>query len=165
MLIGIATGGLTTLLFGGIGIFMLFKYFREKENATESQNWSSTLGKIQKSYMKHDFNHETGSTLYYPSVKYSYQSLGSEYLGNRINFGGSTGYSSRRKANEILAQYSPEKNVTVYFNPQNPEESVLERKMGAGGIVFLIVGILFSLVAFCTLCFGSLSILLTLFGL
>ncbi len=134
---------------------MIVKYLRDKEKADASQNWSSTMGRITKSYMRNEVSYESGNTLYYPEVEYEYEFFGIFYTGHQINFGGSSGNSSRGISQKTLAQYPLDKNVKVYYDPNNPEEAVLERKMGMGGTVFLIVGILFILVALCALCIGG----------
>ena len=157
MFVGIAIGGCLVLTFGIIGAVMIFLYFRQKKEAEESLDWSSALGKITKAHMRQDISYESGNTLYYPEVEYEYEFLGITYTGDRISFGGSAGNSNRKKTAEILAQYPLNKTVTVYYDPNSPESAVLERKVGMGGKVLLIVGIVFILVALCTLCVGGVA--------
>ena len=92
-------------------------------------------------------------TLYYPEVRYEYEVFGQIYSGQQISFGANTGYSNQRKTQEILAKYPLGANITVYYDPNAPENAVLERHVG--GKVALIIGILFSLIAICTACFGG----------
>ena len=155
MLIGIGIGSCVILIFGIIGAVMIFLYFRQQKEAEESQNWSSTLGRITKTYMRQEVSYESGNTIYYPEIEYEYEYLGIIYTGNRINFGGSSGNSNRKKSEEVLAQYPVNKTITVYYEPNNPEKAVLERKMGTGGKVALIVGILFTFIALCAACVGG----------
>lgn len=155
MLIGIGIGGFIIFIFGFIGAVMVFLYFRHKKEAEESQNWASTLGTITKTYMRQEVSYETSNTIYYPTIEYEYEYRGTTYTGSRINFGGSSGNSNYRKSEEILAQYPINKTITVYYDPNNPEEAVLEQKMGTGGKVMLIVGILFAFIALCAACVGS----------
>ncbi len=164
MLLSILAGICITALFGGAGVFMLFKYFQENKNSEESQNWSSTQGMITKSSLRQEVSYESSNTLYYPEVEYAYESLGTEYTGDRITFGGSTGYSQRNKTEEVLAKYPIGANVTVYYDPHAPEKAVLERKMGTGGNLFLILGILFLLVSLCTVCFGGIFTFISFAG-
>ena len=164
MLIGIGIGGFIIFIFGFIGAVMIFMYFRHKKEAEESQNWASTLGTITKTRMHQEVSYETGNTLYYPEIAYEYEYLGMIYTGNRINFGGSSGNSNYRKSEEVLAQYPLNKTVTVYYDSHNPEEAVLERKMGTGGKVLLIVGILFTIIALCAACVGSVLAIASMMG-
>ncbi len=164
MLIGIAIGGCFVLIFGIIGAVMLFKYFQDKKKAEESQNWSSAAGRITESYVRREENMDSDgytTTSYYPEVRYGYEFLGTEYTGDKIAFGGKMG-GNQKNAQERLAQYPVGKNVIVYYDPNNVEDAVLERKMG--GKIMLIVGVIFSLVAICTACIGGIVTVLGLMG-
>ncbi|MBT3337168.1 MAG: DUF3592 domain-containing protein [Anaerolineae bacterium] len=154
MIVSILAGGFILVVFGIIGAVMIYKYFQEKKDAEESLGWSSTVGRITKSLMRRETSYESSNTLYYPEVEYTYEFLGTEYTGDRITFGGSTGNSNRNKSEETLAKYPVGENITVYYDPNNPEDAALERKIGLGGKVFLIVGILFVFLAFCVFCIG-----------
>ena len=161
MLIGIMIGVLFVLIFGIIGVAMLIKSFQDKKKADESQNWSSTEGKITESYIRRDMGVNGDGImqiLYYPEVRYEYEFMGIEYTGQQISFGANTGYSYQKKTQAILSKYPLGANITVYYNPNAPEDAVLERRVG--GKVALIIGILFSLIAICTACFGGLIAIL-----
>ncbi len=164
MLVGIGIGGFIIFIFGIIGALMIFMYFRQKKEAEESQNWASTLGRITKTYMRQEVSYETGSTLYYPEIEYEYEYRGVIYTGNRIDFGGSSGNSNHNKSEELLAQYPINKTITVYYDPNNPEEAVLEQKMGTGGKVMLIVGILFAFIALCAIAIASILAISIILG-
>lgn len=155
MFIGSAIGSCIFLIFGIIGTVMLIKYFRDKKKAEESQNWSSTPGIITESYVRKEENRDSDgypTTSYYPEVRYAYEFLGTKYTGDKIAFGESVG-GSLKKAQDALAQYPVGKNMAVYYDPNNPEDAVLERRVS--GKMMLIIGIIFLLVSFCTVCIGS----------
>ena len=154
MPIAIIAGGSLIVLFGIAGAVMIFKYFQEQKEADESQGWSSTIGKITKSSIHREASFESSNTLYYSDVKYVYDFLGTEYTGNRIAFGGSTGYSNRKKSEETLAKYPVGREIPVFYDPNNPKDSVLVRNLGMGGKVFLFVGILFVLISICVTLVG-----------
>lgn len=162
MPIAIIAGGSLIVLFGIAGAVMIFKYFQEQKEADESQGWSSTIGKITKSSIQREASYESSNTLYFPEVEYLYEFLGTEYTGNRITFGGSTGNSNRKKSEETLAKYPVGKSIPIYYDPNNPQDSVLIRKMGTGGMVFLVVGILFVFISICTTGIGAIFAGLTL---
>ncbi|MBT3313902.1 MAG: DUF3592 domain-containing protein [Anaerolineae bacterium] len=155
MLIAILVGGFVVLVFGIIGAVLIYKYFQEKKEAEESQGWSSTIGQIIKSFMRREVSYESNNTIYYPEVEYLYEFIGTEYTGHRIAFGGSAGHSNSRKSEEVLARYPVGKSVPVFYDSNNPQDSVLIRKMGTGGKVFLFVGALFLLLSICTVCVGG----------
>ena len=155
LLIGITVGGCFVLIFGIIGAVMLFKYFQDKKKSEESQSWSSAAGRITESYVRREETMDSDgytTSSYYPEVRYDYEFLGSEYKGDKIAFGGKIG-DSQKKAHERLTQYPVEKNVIVYYDPNNAEDAVLERKMS--GKTMLIVGIIFAIIALCTACVGG----------
>ena len=163
MLAGIAIGGCFVLIFGIIGGVMLFKYFQDKKKAEASQSWPSASGRITESYVRREDSTDSDgypTTSYYPEVRYEYDLLGATYTGDKIAFGAKTGNSSQKKTQEALAQYPVGKSVTVYYDPNNREDAVLERRVG--GKVFLIIGIVFLLVALCTLCIGGAALIFSL---
>ena len=163
MLLGIAIGGCFVLIFGIIGVVMLVKYFQDKKKADASTSWSSVSGRITESYLREENRTDSDGypqTYYYPEVRYEYDLLGATYTGDKIAFGSKTGNGSQKKTQEALAQYPVGKSVSVYYDPNNPEDAVFERRVG--GKVFLIVGIIFCLVALCTLCIGGAATLFSL---
>ena len=164
MVIGIAAGGCFVLIFGIVGAVMLYKYFQDKKKAEESQNWSSASGRITESYVRREESMDSEgftTTSYYPETLYVYQFLGAEYTGDKIAFGGKVG-GNQKKAQASLVQYPVGKNVIVYYDPNNPEDAVLERKMSGKGM--LIIGVVFALIALCTACIGGTVAVLGLMG-
>ena len=162
MLIGLAAGGCFVTIFGGVGIFMLVKYFQDKKKSEESQAWSATSGQVTESYVRESQSRDDDgyiTTSYYPEVRYIYQVLGVEYTGKRIAFGGGVS-SGRKNASEMITQYPVGKTVSVYYDPNNHEDAVLERRMGSKGL--LIIGIAFTLVAVCSVCVGGVAALAAL---
>ncbi len=162
LLIGVLTGGCFVTIFLGVGIFMLVKHFQGKKKSEESQAWSATTGQVTQSYVRESQSYDSEgylTTSYYPEVRYTYQVMGAAYSGDKISFGGSVG-GSRKKAQEAIAQYPAGKTVPVYYDPNNPEDAVIERKMGNKG--FLIAGIVFTLIGAGTACVGGIIALLAL---
>ncbi|MBT4311172.1 MAG: DUF3592 domain-containing protein [Anaerolineae bacterium] len=155
ILIGVGVGGCFVLIFGIVGVVMLVKYFRDKKKSEESQAWSGTSGRITESYVRESQSQDSDgytSTTYYPEVRYLYQVMGVEYDGKRVAFGGDVG-GSRKKANERIGQYPVGKTVTVYYDPNNHEDAVLERRIGSK--TMLIIGIVFALISICSACISG----------
>lgn len=154
-LVGIGIGGCFVAIFGLAGIGMLVKYFLDKKKAGESQNWSSAMGKITESYVRRKVSTDSDgdtTTSYYPEVRYTYQYLGTEFSGDRIAFGGKVG-GGQNKAYTAISSYPVGKDVTVYYDPNNPEDAVLERRMA--GATYLIMGIIFLFFALASVCIGG----------
>jgi len=79
------------------------------------------------------FCHLASQTCYVPAAQYSYTVRGQPYVGNRINASevyscpDTQAYLSRSEAEAAIKPYVHEKVVTVYYNPSQPQDSVLNR--------------------------------------
>lgn len=155
-------GGLVfVLVFAGIGAFLLYRSLQTRKRAEASQNWPSTLGQVVESRVTHStsIDSEGGSSdTYSPVVEYTYQVGGQEYRGKDIAFGFKQGYGSPGKAEAVTARYPEGGSVTVYYDPANPKQAVLERKVGGFG-VGLAIGIIFLLIGLCLGCPGTVLLL------
>ncbi|MGC4072836.1 MAG: DUF3592 domain-containing protein [Nibricoccus sp.] len=98
---------------------------------------------------------DSDSTTYGVGIAYAYEIDGRAYEGDRYDF--TRAFSSgRREKKEIVQRYRKGTQATCYVNPENPEESVIERSrirdwgfgfiplvfmlVGAGGVMFAIRG-------------------------
>jgi hypothetical protein len=88
--------------------------------------------------------HHDDGTSYSVEIRYSYRVDGRLHESSRYSFFGS--YMSRRAARETVERYSVGSEVPCWVNPGTPEESVLDRELGAKaliglfGLVFVAVG-------------------------
>jgi len=74
MFAGLAASDFVIVIFGIIGIAMLFSYFQSKKKVEESQSWSTVLGYITKTHIRRETEKDNdGSriTKYYPEVLYT----------------------------------------------------------------------------------------------
>lgn len=82
-----------------------------------------------------------------PSVSYRYVVGEQEYTSDRLTAGGRYWSSNRGEVNEWLAPYRTGAIVTVYYDPADPSESVLDRSdyghsdVGAKAVGWFFVGI------------------------
>lgn len=108
----------------------------------ESENWVPVTAQIVSGNIS--ARRGSKSTSYVLDIKYSYKVLGQSYENNQFSFGSEgTGYDTRKKAEGILAKYPIGNQVTIYYDPNNPQQAVLERKYDStGAILAVIVGIL-----------------------
>ena len=160
-LIGVLCGGLFVLLFAGIGVFLIYHSIRSRRKAESSQGWPSTSGQVSEARVSHHTSTDTdGDTQdsYSPEVCYHYQTGGQEYDGSKIGFGFQQSFNSRSQAEQALSRFPEGSQVTVYYNPANPAEAVLERKAG-GSTLSLVLGIIFLLVGLCLGCSGLVFLL------
>ncbi|QRN84117.1 DUF3592 domain-containing protein [Chloroflexota bacterium] len=155
-MIAVGIGG----VLGIIGIVLIILYFRNKAKSKASQSWPSVMGQIVERKVKVDTSYDEdgiSSTSYLPQVTYSYTANGAVYESHRVAFGSTPSFNSNRKAEEFLTPYIEGASVTVFYNPEKPEESVLTqtmRSMTAG----LVVGIIFVVVMACLFCVAGVGV-------
>jgi hypothetical protein len=114
---------------------MLFFGVKEALEMGASREWPETQGVITSSQIlkenRTDYGNDshrarTHQYAYKVRVQYSYQVNAIAYRGNRIQIRSNT-HSSERYAQRELAEYPVGKTVKVYYNPEEPERSVLKR--------------------------------------
>jgi hypothetical protein len=133
------------LLFGLIGGGLSFWGWTILQDARASESWPTAAGLISSSSVDHSTDAEGGDS-YSPEITYQYQVDGQNLANNQIKFGENS-YGSRRKAEEIAANYSIGKQVTVYYEPERPTNAVLEPGVTAGRYLVLGIGLLFVAIA------------------
>lgn len=109
------------LAFDGI-VFALMLYQAFASSATRS--WPTATGRVLASKVSQKNNDvKYGST---PDVTYAYEIDGKKYKGKTILRGGISS-RGRKYSTQVVARYPKDAEVTVYYNPQNPSETCLER--------------------------------------
>ncbi len=85
-------------------------------------------------------NRIVGDHQYKPEIAFEYSVLGVKYISNKVSFGD---YSSNspRHAESVTARYPEGKAVNVFYNPDNPEDAVLENTGGFGVWLLCFVGL------------------------
>jgi len=162
----ICCGAGVLLIFGGVGVFAIYTGRKSIRQADASQRWPATTGKITNAQVEYSSSIDTegdSRDSYSPRVSYEYQALGQTYTGTKISFGFSKSYGSRRQAEDELARYPLGSQVTVYYDPSNPAEAVLERKAG-GSMLATVVGVIFIVLSLCISCPMIFSGLAAAFG-
>lgn len=126
----------------------------DKENAKlslASLSWTTVPGLVGSAIVA-----STGSgdfeeaSWYEPRVNYTYTIAGREYAGARISFGRMQ-FSSKKKADAVIAKYPAGATVSIAYDPQDPQNSVLDRATrppavsfwtGFAGVMTVIVALL-----------------------
>ena len=141
------TFGLVAIPFVIIAVVFLIVILRANGKVRASKNWSSTTARILAAdvEMRRNSTADGDSTSYYPTVVYEYAVNGQRFQSRRIRFGSEIGYGFRRMAENIVAKYPNGTLVSVFYDPQNPAEAVLEQSAGSsnrlfGCIVLVILG-------------------------
>lgn len=159
-IIGTICGGLFLLAFAAGSVFMILSYFKNKKKAAASLSWSTAPGTILESSVREasgsDFD---GPATYTVKLSYSYQVMGQTYQGKNIHIGARSTVP-HSKAQATASQYPAGSAVTVYYDPANPADAVLERAAPANTVV-LILGIIFLFITLCLMCGGLIAVINT----
>ncbi|HEX8444385.1 MAG TPA: DUF3592 domain-containing protein [Allosphingosinicella sp.] len=134
--------GLAFMLLGSV-FFFAFRsaHRRARKKANASAAWPSTLANVISSQVE-EMRTTEGSS-YRPVVVYRYSAAGSEYEGQRIRFGNL--YGSERSARAVADRYPSGSEQAVRYNPEKPEDAVLETKLpGPTYLILAIGGLLFA---------------------
>lgn len=120
---------------------------RSRKQAETSQAGRVIESRIEK---RTSSDSEGKESLDYKTIVYfSYSVMGQEFTGDRVAFDARS--SNRIAAVEVVNRYPPYRKIMVYYNPEKPEQAVLERVSGSGmlqiviGIVLIFAGIYFSI--------------------
>lgn len=105
-------------------------------------SWHSAPGTVTGSRVV-GYSYRAGSkgrtvTNYEPFVYYEYQVGETTYRSNRLNF--SSSYFNQARARKIAESYPNGTPVTVYYDPADPYDAVLDRR-STRGAAYLIIGI------------------------
>ncbi|HEX2763370.1 MAG TPA: DUF3592 domain-containing protein [Allosphingosinicella sp.] len=138
------------LLLFAIGILWVagfgYAHFRAVGKAKSAETWPTAMGRVVSCEVVEEESRDREghtTTWYNPVVSYSYSVGGQERTGRRLRFGNYRS-GSRRKAEAMMAPYAVGSSPTVRYNPERPEECVLEtRKPGPIYLVMAAFGLLF----------------------
>jgi hypothetical protein len=138
-----------------IALAFLFGAMRARRKANAAQSWNTVMGRIlsadvepRRSHSEHGY-----TTSYYPVVMYEYQVNGQRFMGSRINFGAQVGYGSANWAQKTIMRYQTGGMVEVYYDPNDPTQSVLERSAGSGSRILVLVAVLIFVILGVTVAF------------
>lgn len=146
------TSWLPVIFFVVLGIFLIVQGVLARNRARETESWPMVPGTILSSEVVTSFEYDSDApnnqrTKYTPSINYQYSVMGQVFTARRISFGDNS--ASRKKCKEIVARYPAGSPVNVRYNPEKPEEAVLETNAKGSkgniilGIVFFILAIFF----------------------
>jgi hypothetical protein len=114
------------LVLGGLGYFLYKRNQQSMAYRQSTQTWQITTGTVLMSSVQSSYSGRSHST--YPVVVYQYEVNGERYQSQRIKAGEQ--FINVRvigQAEATVTKYPIGATVTVYYNPSNPAEAVLER--------------------------------------
>lgn len=149
------------LVFASVGGFALWTYFKDRQKAEASKQWMPVNGRVVESHVevRQGYSEDHGTThSYAPHVEYEYEVNGITYRSDRLQPGTRVFISSRGRAEAEVARYAPGTPVTVYCDPANPAEAVLQP--GKSSKAGLVIGIVFLVISAMILCLFLVSVLI-----
>lgn len=131
-----------------LGLYTVRMYRARFKADQQSKTWPTTTGKITSSRIDEFMGRAktaTGSrrTIYTPQIKFSYTVDGKQYHGDRIGNGDYQSYTEY-SPNRLIKRYPAQSEVTIYYNPADPTDALLQ-PTAAGNLIGLIVGTIISL--------------------
>ena len=108
--------------FAALGSIALYISSEGAYYGTLSGDWPTTEGKMIESRIK--TRRKKGKKKRLLVIKYAYQVNGSRHINNKAQYLDNVFYSTTRKK-EIVSQFPAGKIIPVYYNPDNPSQSVL----------------------------------------
>ena len=119
-------GAITTLI--GVVVIIVNIYFLKRSN--KSKDWTQTTGVIFFSMIEKISKTSKDSVeCFKASIKYKYVVNGVEFIGNRVYFGSNAYSADQSKAQNIVNNYPVGKTTTIYYNPLNHEDAVIDRTL------------------------------------
>jgi len=152
-----AVGVLMSLVFIAIGLGMLYYARSVSAKAQQSLSWPSTEGIISHSAVLQQMPQTANSNdavTYKADVAYRYKVRGRDFSSERItlaDFSSTTG-----RAQDIVNRYPDGAPITVYYNPVDPSDALLEPGGATGIRVLYLIGGIFAAFGLLFL-FGSLT--------
>lgn len=130
-------------IFAIIGLLLLVLWgIPTARNAAKSGGWPSVEGSIRLSEMTTNYDNQDGSVSYSAKVLYAYSVNDTEHTGSTIAFG-DYGSSDPAHAGGIVSRYPVGSKTLVYYDPGDPNTSVLEPGATWSSFVGIIAGIIF----------------------
>jgi Protein of unknown function (DUF3592) len=123
----------------GFGLFAVFTALFARglqKQAAMAKGWPKTPGRIVQSGTEQFQSRTSASnnsgprsgtrTMYRQRVTYSYVVKGVPYVSDRVDFGARTKGTIESLELDVVKRYAPGSTVTVYYDPKNPTQAVLD---------------------------------------
>ena len=101
-------------------LFVLNDTYQEAEQAKQ---WPTVAGTILESRVQSRTSSSDSGTEFDPVIRYQYRVQGQQYVNNTWQKIGNS--PTRREAQEIVQRYPQGTRTTVYYDPADPQNSVL----------------------------------------
>jgi hypothetical protein len=136
LLILLITAALVVIFVGG-GAYLLLRGLRSRSQGAQVQEWPYTTGVIRESTVRSvTSTGEAGEPLTeeLPYVRYTYTVNGKEYHGSSLTSGLANTGRGEDWARKLTGNFPLGSTVTVWYNPKDPADSVIEKRSGSAGV-------------------------------
>lgn len=133
----------------GVILFVLFSFLYKKSK--DSKKWNKARGLIIEAFTD-EFYMQGEQSSFKAMIKYSYIILDKEYYSKRIYFGDFLRDSFSISSKKIVDKYKKQGVVDVYYNPNNPNESVLQQGIHFNVILIFISSLVLMSIGFVLIC-------------
>lgn len=123
------------LIISGWGVYCVFR-------AKRAARWPAVTGRLEDCELIDES--DVDGTSYRVKVRYSYEVLGDRYIGDRIGFG-YTGSNNYARHSMLYRKLTEIESIDVFFNPSDPQQSVLKEGIKKPPWHFIIFGLLWLL--------------------
>jgi hypothetical protein len=135
-----------SLLVGGLGIFLMIMSLLSLQQGKEARRWKVAAGRVIRSSLEEkqvDTRYGDGMRRtevgYQLQVEYKYR-VGDETLtGQRISL--VEKQYTQKSGQKALEKYPIGATVQVHFDPENPQEAVIETGTVVSSLIFMLGGI------------------------
>jgi hypothetical protein len=128
------------------GLFITIMGVLSIVKGSQARQWPSTPGRIIRTEVverreeRHTSDGPSRTYIsYQPVVEYEYTLQGQRYTGSKLSMIERS--YTQAKAQKVLEKYPVGATVTVYRDPQNPGETLLETGSGGSGFMFIAIGV------------------------
>jgi hypothetical protein len=120
-------GQIVGLIFSAFGLaFLLISAFAVL-NSLRARKWTMTIGRIIHSEVYVSKDEDDSADTYRPDIVFEYSVFGEKFICDRLYFGVKIMTSGNlRNSQKFVRKYAVNKEVAVYYNPDNPKQSVIE---------------------------------------
>jgi len=104
-------------------------------NALKAKSWPTTEGTVTSSQVE-------WNSKYVPKVIYTYTINTEEFTSNRIRLTNFAHYKKKEDAAKVSDKYPVDSKVTVYYNPNKPDEAILDPGIKGEHVFMFLIGLL-----------------------
>lgn len=124
-------------------LFVVIALIQRGNIGRVKRTYQPIVGRVLHSEVEERSDSEGGA--YYPVVSYEYNVNGHRYQSNKLSLGSEVGRGSRSAVERRVSRYIVGQPVQVYYNPNNPTQSVLELKSPSSSLL-MFLGLLFIMI-------------------